>query len=51
MKLGWEKVTNCECFFVHRKPRLVLSVYVDDIRMGGKKQKNGSHVEEIDDKR
>ena len=32
LKYGWEKVSNWECFFVH------LSVYVDDIKMAGKKQ-------------
>ena len=39
MELGWEKVTNWECILVHRKPKLLLSVHVDDIRMGGKNQK------------
>ena len=38
MELGWEKVPNCECLFVHREQKLVLSVYVDDIKMVGKKQ-------------
>ena len=31
-KHGWEKIPNCECLFVHR------SVYVDDIKLAGKKQ-------------
>ena len=35
---GWEKVPNCECFFVHRQKGLFLSVYVDDIKLAGKKQ-------------
>ena len=35
---GWEKVSNWECLFVHRKKGLFLSVYVDDIRLAGKKQ-------------
>ena len=39
MELGWEKVLNWECLlFVHRKQKLFLSVYVDDIKMAGKKQ-------------
>ena len=38
LELGWEKVPNWECMFVHRKLRLFLSVYVDDIKMAGKKQ-------------
>ena len=39
MKHGWEKVSNCECLFVHREKGLFLSVYVDDIKkMDGKKQ-------------
>ena len=28
MELGWEKVSDWECLFVHRKQRLFLSVYV-----------------------
>ena len=35
---GWEKVSNWECFFVHREKGLFLSVYVDDIKLAGKKQ-------------
>ena len=35
---GWEKVSNCECFFVLRENGLFLSVYVDDIKLAGKKQ-------------
>ena len=39
MKYGWEKVSNWECLFVHREKGLFLSVYVDDIKLAGKKQK------------
>ena len=35
---GWEKVSNWECLFVHREKGLFLSVYVDDIKLAGKKQ-------------
>ena len=38
MELGREKVPNWDCFFVHRKQKLFLSVCVDDIKMAGKKQ-------------
>ena len=38
LKYGWEKVSNCECSFVHREKGLFLSVYVDDIKLAGKKQ-------------
>ena len=38
MKHGWEKFPNWECLFVHREKGLFLSVYVDDIRLAGKKQ-------------
>ena len=38
LKYGWEKVSNWECFFVHRRKRIFLSVYVDDIKLAGKKQ-------------
>ena len=37
-ELGWEKVPNSECTFLHRKEGLFLSVFVDDIRIAGKKQ-------------
>ena len=35
---GGEKVSNWECLFVHREKGLFLSVYVDDIKLVGKKQ-------------
>ena len=35
---GREKVSNRECLFVHREKGLFLSVYVDDIKLAGKKQ-------------
>ena len=38
LKYGWEKVSNCECLFVHREKGLFLSVYVDDIKLAGTKQ-------------
>ena len=38
MKHGWEKIPNWECLFVHRQKGLFLSVYVDDIKLAGKKQ-------------
>ena len=38
MELGWVKVPNWECLFVHRKQKLFLSVCVDDIKMARKKQ-------------
>ena len=38
LKHGWEKVPNWECLFVHREKGLFLSVYVDDIKLAGKKQ-------------
>ena len=36
--LDWKNVPNSECLFVHRRQGLFLSVYVDDIKMTGKKQ-------------
>ena len=36
LKHGWEKVHNC--LFVHREKGIFLSVYVDDIRLAGRKQ-------------
>ena len=38
LKHGWEKVSNRECPPVHREKGLFLSVYVDDIKLAGKKQ-------------
>ena len=38
VKNGWEKVSNWEYSFVHREKGLFLSVYVDDIKLAGKKQ-------------
>ena len=38
LKHGWEKIPNWECLFVHRDKGLFLSVYVDDIKLAGKKQ-------------
>ena len=35
---GWEKVSNWECLFVHREKGLFLSVYVDDIKLAGKRE-------------
>ena len=35
---GREKVPNWECFFVYREKGLFLSVYVDHIKLAGKKQ-------------
>ena len=38
LKYGWEKVSNCECLFVHREKGLFSFVYVDDNKLAGKKQ-------------
>ena len=38
LKHGREKIPNWECLFVHREKGLFLSVYVDDIKLAGKKQ-------------
>ena len=38
LKHGWEKIPNWECLFVNREKGLFLSVYVDDIKLAGKKQ-------------
>ena len=51
LELGWVKVPNWECLFVHRKQKLFLSVCVDDIKMAGKKQNFSSYVEEMDERR
>ena len=38
LKHGWEKIPNWEWLFVHHEKGLFLSVYVDDIKLAGKKQ-------------
>ena len=38
LKYGWEKIPNRECLFVDLERGLFLSVYVDDIKLAGKKQ-------------
>ena len=38
LKYCWEKVSKWECLFVHLEKGLFLSVYVDDIKLAGKKQ-------------
>ena len=38
LKYGWEEIPNGECLFVHREKGLYLSVYVDDMKLSGKKQ-------------
>ena len=38
LKHGWEKIPNCERLFVHLEKGLFLSVYVDHIKLAGKKQ-------------
>ena len=38
LELGWDNVPNREGLFVHRRQGLFLSVFVDDIKLGGKKQ-------------
>ena len=38
LKHGWEKMPNSECLFVHCEKGLFLSMYVDDIKLAGKKQ-------------
>ena len=35
---GWEKIPNWVCLFLHREKGLFLSVYVDDIKLAGKKR-------------
>ena len=38
IKYGWGKFPNWECFFVNREKGQFLSVYVDDIKLAGKKE-------------
>ena len=45
----WKKYQIGNVFFVHRKQRLMFSVYVDDIKNGWQEAEYGSHVEDIDE--
>ena len=38
LKYGWEKVSTWESLFVHSQKGLFFSVYVDDIKLAGRKQ-------------
>ena len=38
LKHGWEKIPKWKCLFVRSEKGLFLSVYVDDIKLAGKKQ-------------
>ena len=38
LKYGWERVSNWECLFVYREKKIFLCVYVDDIKLNGKKE-------------
>ena len=38
LKHGWEKIPIWECLFVHREKGLFLSVYVDDLKLAGRKE-------------
>ena len=38
LKYGWERVSKWESLFVHREKGLFVSVYVDEIKLAGKKQ-------------
>ena len=38
LEYGWEKVSNWDCLFVHHEKGSFLSVYVDDMKLAGKKQ-------------
>ena len=40
LEYGWDKVSNMKCLFVQREKGLFLSVYVDDIKLTGKKTKH-----------
>ena len=41
LQLGFEKLVDWECLYVHRDKKLFLSVYVDDLKMAGRKESLG----------
>ena len=38
IKIGWKRLRSCESLFKHEESKLLLSVYVDDLKMVGLKQ-------------
>ena len=51
MENGWEKVSNWERSFVNKEKGLFFSVYVDEIKMAGKKPNSGPNVENTCERR
>ena len=49
-ELGWEKIPNWECMFVHRKQGVISVSICGRRRNGWKEAEYGSYVEEIDEK-
>ena len=47
LKENFEKVKVWECFFFHRKDRLILLVYVDHVKLVGSRERLSSHVGKI----
>ena len=47
LEFGWGEEPNLECLSVHRKQRLFVSIYVDDIKMARKKQNTTSTWEKL----
>ena len=35
LSIGFEGISGCECCYMHRELKVVLSVYVDDFKMAG----------------
>ena len=46
--MAGRKIPNWECLFLHREKGLFLSVYVDDIKLAGKKQNLDPINKEVD---
>ena len=45
----WERVPNWKCLFVYREKELFVSLYMDHIKLAGKKTKPWPNVESIDE--
>ena len=50
LELGWEKVPNWACLFVHRKTRVIFCQKMWMTSNGWKEAEYDHHVEEIEDK-
>ena len=47
---GFERVSNWECLYVHRKEKLFSNVYVDDFHLAGNKEAVPNMMERLEER-